>query len=179
MLGSVNNATGTLSLVLYDHPQHSPRSVGVLKHVKRHHFARLRLPIEGKAGPGILQTCSGPTRPCVAQLVSCIASAWPNCGVSWRHVVPHRVFCKPPGTGWNLRMKWRLAQRLRRQPKPPTENQHSVFWRLRTAGSACAGGHTWHRTAAFCIVERTLDGACNAKKRSNTTGWASHIMWMV
>jgi hypothetical protein len=75
ILGSVNNTTGTLILVLYDHPQHSPRSVGVLKHVKRHHFARLRLPNEGEAGPGILQTCSGPTRPGAAQLISCIASA--------------------------------------------------------------------------------------------------------
>ena len=75
ILGSVNNATGTLSLVLYDHPQHSTWSVGVLKHVKRHHFARLRWPNEGKAGPGILQAFSGPTRPCVAQLASCPASA--------------------------------------------------------------------------------------------------------
>ncbi len=62
-------------------------------------------------------------------------------------------------------MKWRLAQELRKQPKgpkPPSENQYSVFWKMRTDVSACAGGHTWHRTAVFCIAGRTLvDGACN------------------
>ena len=37
--------------------------------------------------------------------------------------------------------------------------------RMRTAGSACAGGHTQHK----CIAGLTFDGGCNPKKRSNIT----------
>ena len=52
------------------------RSVGGLKHVTWRHFAWLRWLNEAEAGPEILRTYSGPTRPCVAQFLPRTDYTW-------------------------------------------------------------------------------------------------------